>query len=138
MPKAKGLQKSLQVCISKLRKSSSQLQLPSNPLSPKNWLLFASKYPRTPSFAVDCHKSNGHDHAATFADIERSLFENFGSHSSDEGHDSYDNDKDHNPNVFTSHFFSCALVDPIQRPVLLLSLIGGKNPVFGAIPIQHV
>lgn len=110
---AKGLQKSLQVCISKLRKSSSQLQTPSNPLSSKSCLLSACKYPNTPSFAVNRHKSDGHDSAATLADIERFLIENFGSLYAGGTHDGDDmTNKDCNANVLTSesppklkHFF---------------------------------
>lgn len=97
----KGLQKSLQTCISKLRKSSSQLQRPSIPHSSTNWLLSACKYPKTPSFAVDHHKSYGQDTAATLTDIDRFLYENFGSLYAGRGHDVDDN-RDHNANVFTS------------------------------------
>ncbi|XP_058075627.1 transcription repressor OFP14 [Magnolia sinica] len=74
----KGLQKSLQIYISKLKKATPQSQKgPSHPTT--SWLLSACKYPKTPSFAVDRDHSNSRDNAATLTDIDRFLFENFNS-----------------------------------------------------------
>ncbi|XP_008775318.2 transcription repressor OFP14 [Phoenix dactylifera] len=64
------------------------LRLP-NPPSPSNaagsWLLSACKYPKTPSFAIDRDQPDddgsggARDPAATLSDVDRFLYENFGS-----------------------------------------------------------
>ncbi|KAL5975142.1 hypothetical protein ACLOJK_031821 [Asimina triloba] len=77
----KGLQKSIRIYISKLKKPAPQSQ---NGRSHRttSWLLSACKYPKTPSFAADRHRPNAardgdDDKAATLIDIDRFLFENF-------------------------------------------------------------
>ncbi|WOL10870.1 transcription repressor OFP14-like [Canna indica] len=77
----KGLQKSLQIYLSKLKKVPSHLHIPnsSHPNKPvvaaANWrLLSACKYPQTPSFAEGRDRP---DPAATLSDIDRFLHENF-------------------------------------------------------------
>lgn len=72
--------KSLRKYLSKIKKSSPNLPLPSS----KRWVLSGCKHPRTPSFAVD---NNRNEHgggggseeaaAATLADVDRFLLENF-------------------------------------------------------------
>lgn len=80
----KGIHKSLQLYLSKLKKVPT-LHL-ANPPKPSNAatsrLLSACKDPKTPSFAVDRDRptdgsSSAPDPAATLADIDRFLYENF-------------------------------------------------------------
>ncbi|RRT68379.1 hypothetical protein B296_00008707 [Ensete ventricosum] len=80
----KGLQKSIRVCLSKLKKVPSHLHIPNSPhpaaaTAATSWLLSACKYPKTPSFAVDRGpaEDNVHDPAATLSDVDRFLCENF-------------------------------------------------------------
>ncbi|XP_022146091.1 transcription repressor OFP14 [Momordica charantia] len=78
------LQKSLQDYLSKIKKPTPQIQFP-NPntfSSSKSWILSGCKHPKTLSFAVDRKQADGgagnnDDTAATLADIDRFLFENF-------------------------------------------------------------
>ncbi|KAL0562112.1 hypothetical protein IC582_002562 [Cucumis melo] len=79
----KKLQKSLQDYLSKIKKPTPQLQFP-NPQtfsSSKSWILAGCKHPKTLSFAIDRKQvdavGNKEDAAATLADIDRFLFENF-------------------------------------------------------------
>lgn len=79
----KKLQKSLQDYLSKIKKPTPQLQFP-NPQtfsSSKSWILSGCKHPKTLSFAIDRKQvhgvGNNEDAAATLADIDRFLFENF-------------------------------------------------------------
>lgn len=93
----KKLQKTLQDYLSKLKNPHPQIQ------SSKNWILSGCKHPKTPSFALDGrnttrendhhnhhhhaggsnnntntnHNNNNKDDAATLADVDRFLFENF-------------------------------------------------------------
>ncbi|KAG1346267.1 transcription repressor OFP14 [Cocos nucifera] len=91
----KGIHKSLQLYLSKLKKVPT-LHLP-NPPNPSNtatsWLLSACKYPKTPSFAVDRDQPDdasggARDPAATLSDVDRFLYENF--------HSLYNRDNDGN------------------------------------------
>lgn len=79
------LQKSLQDYLAKIKKPTPQLQFP-NPQSfssSKSWIMSGCKHPKTLSFAidrkqvVDAAAGNNDDAAATLADIDRFLFENF-------------------------------------------------------------
>lgn len=101
----KNLQKSLQDYISMLKKPNPRLRISPN-LSSTNWILSGCKHPKTLSFAVDpkpTSKSNGDD-AATLADIDRFLFENFKSlYQKDEAKN------EENPNAFL--FESPRLID---------------------------
>ncbi|KAE8659513.1 Transcription repressor OFP11 [Hibiscus syriacus] len=80
------LQKSLQDYLSKIKSSSPNTQFPSKPVSSsKKWILKGCRHPRTLSFAVNPARNHGHqganddnnDDAATVADVDRFLFENF-------------------------------------------------------------
>ncbi|XP_068649286.1 transcription repressor OFP14-like [Aristolochia californica] len=76
----KGIQKSIQVYFSKLRKPVSPLHnIAHNPhVGSTGRLLSACKHPRTPSFVDDRDQRNaGQDDAATLKDIDQFLFENF-------------------------------------------------------------
>lgn len=95
MGKKKKLQKSLRICLSKIKKVQSQLSMQSSPArrpagaaSATSWILSACKYPKTPSFAVDRDRRpddddrggcGGVDPAATLSDVDRFLYENFNS-----------------------------------------------------------
>ncbi|XP_017605904.2 transcription repressor OFP14-like [Gossypium arboreum] len=82
---SKKLQKSLQDYVSKIKKTSPNIQfLPPNSLSSsKKWI--RCKHTKTLSFAVNLAENHGHqgnsddnnDVAATLADVDRFLFENF-------------------------------------------------------------
>ncbi|KAG9459286.1 hypothetical protein H6P81_003794 [Aristolochia fimbriata] len=95
MPK-KGIQKSIQVYLSKIRKPAvpdhhdpvDHRDIPHAGSAAAGWLLSACKHPRTPSFVgddrEDCRRKEGgrppapHDEAAaTLKDIDKFLFENF-------------------------------------------------------------
>ena len=87
----KKVQRTLQDYLSKVKSPRHpQFQSPFNSLSfssSKNWFLAACKHPRTPSFALNesSHRGGGSsssnnihkDDAATLADIDRFLYENF-------------------------------------------------------------
>ncbi|KAL1298163.1 hypothetical protein AAHE18_18G012500 [Arachis hypogaea] len=89
----KKVQKTLQDYLAKVKSprhsSQNQSQKPFNSFSffsSKNWIIAACKHPRTPSFAFDDshgggrggNNSNNHkDDAATLADVDRFLYENF-------------------------------------------------------------
>ncbi|KAK7271899.1 hypothetical protein RJT34_28166 [Clitoria ternatea] len=85
MPKTKKIQDYL----FKIKSPRPQIKLPFNSLtSPKNWVLSGCKHPRTPSFASYArNEANYHHHnnninhrkndAATLADVDRFLLENF-------------------------------------------------------------
>ncbi|XP_010521526.1 PREDICTED: transcription repressor OFP14 [Tarenaya hassleriana] len=100
------LQRSLQGYLSKIKRETGKIQLPSNSFSSsKNWVLSGCKHPKTLSFSVNRRhrrrKSKSKDgesdrdsgHAATLSDIDRFLEENFKSlcirdddgHGDDEG-----------------------------------------------------
>ncbi|KAI4387026.1 hypothetical protein MLD38_004892 [Melastoma candidum] len=70
----KKLQKSLQDYLPKIKRSPA-------PSPSRNWILSRCKHPKTRSFAIDRKGSDGqdvgNDGAATLADIDRFLFENF-------------------------------------------------------------
>ncbi|XP_057458623.1 transcription repressor OFP14 [Lotus japonicus] len=75
----KKIQKTLQDYLIKIKNPHSQIQSLS---SPKKWALSGCKHPKTPSFAIYGVQSNNHNHnqkddAATLADVDRFLFENF-------------------------------------------------------------
>ena len=79
----KKLQKSLQDYLAKIKKPTPQIQFP-NPQtfsSSKSWILSGCKHPKTLSFAIDQKETDGvgnnDDAAATLADVDRFLFENF-------------------------------------------------------------
>ncbi|XP_027343443.1 transcription repressor OFP14 [Abrus precatorius] len=78
--------KKFQDYLFKIKNPRPQIRLPFNSISsPKNWVLSGCKHPRTPSFALynrnDADHGNNNnrhnDDAATLADIDRFLFENF-------------------------------------------------------------
>jgi len=77
----KKLQKSLQECLTKLKKPTPSIQFPSNSFSSsKNWILSGCKHTKTLSFAMDRNqdkagKNKGGE--ATLSDVDRFLFENF-------------------------------------------------------------
>ncbi|OMO66763.1 hypothetical protein COLO4_30372 [Corchorus olitorius] len=82
---SKKLQKSLQDYLSKIKKPSPHIHLPSSNTisSSKKWVLKGCKHPKTLSFAVN---GDGNDHqgnsdatddSATLSDVDRFLFENF-------------------------------------------------------------
>ncbi|RWW02045.1 hypothetical protein GW17_00034888 [Ensete ventricosum] len=114
-----GLQKSLQIYLSKLKKVPSHLHTPNSPkpaaAAAASWLLSACKYPRTPSFAVDrgLPDRSGQDPSATLSDDDCFLYEKFHSLYSreDAGEDftseSPRYDEDPPPNAFrpTERFF---------------------------------
>ncbi|KAG6508692.1 transcription repressor OFP14-like [Zingiber officinale] len=96
MGKKKKLQKSLRICLSKIKKVPSQLSMqsssagrPAASASATSWILSACKHPKTPSFAVDRDRHpddddrvsgcGGVDPAATLSDVDRFLYENFNS-----------------------------------------------------------
>ncbi|XP_022953852.1 transcription repressor OFP14-like isoform X2 [Cucurbita moschata] len=79
----KKLQKSLQDYLAKIKKPTPQIQFP-NPQtfsSSKSWILSGCKHPKTLSFAIDQKETDGvgnnENAAATLADVDRFLFENF-------------------------------------------------------------
>ncbi|KAK8581228.1 hypothetical protein V6N12_071463 [Hibiscus sabdariffa] len=83
---SKKLQKSLQDYLSKIKSGSPNIQFPSKPAScSKKWIPKRCRHPKTLSFAVDPANNHGHegtgddnnDDAATLADVDRFLFENF-------------------------------------------------------------
>ncbi|KAK8641808.1 hypothetical protein V6N13_011181 [Hibiscus sabdariffa] len=80
---SKKLQKSLQDYLSKIKSTSPNIQFPSKPLSSsRKWILKGCRHPKTLSFAVNPARNHGHqgtnnDDAATLADVDRFLFENF-------------------------------------------------------------
>ncbi|KAK7261834.1 hypothetical protein RIF29_28155 [Crotalaria pallida] len=112
----KKIQKTLQDYLTKIKtRHPPQLQLPFNSISSsKSWILSGCKHPKTPSFALEGRKSGGgsssssndnsrdHDHnhkedvAATLADVDRFLLENFKSLYVKDDHDDDDNDDDNN------------------------------------------
>jgi hypothetical protein len=77
----KKLQKSLQECLTKLKKPTPSIQFPSNSFSSsKKWILSRCRHPKTLSFTMDRNqdkagKNNGGE--ATLSNIDRFLFENF-------------------------------------------------------------
>ncbi|MQL87529.1 hypothetical protein Taro_020093 [Colocasia esculenta] len=90
MGNRKSLQKSLKIYLSRVRKAMQvevlrQHSIPARVTSSR--LLSACKHPRTPSFAAKRHKDTFHDvgtgggagPAATLADVDRFLLENFNS-----------------------------------------------------------
>ncbi|KAJ4952345.1 hypothetical protein NE237_029177 [Protea cynaroides] len=88
MAKNKSFQKSLQIYLSKLKKSTpTQLSLHPNTIkTSSNWILSGCRHPKTSSFSVDRNKPIGgrteddhDDDAATLTDIDRFLYENFNS-----------------------------------------------------------
>ncbi|XP_077252606.1 transcription repressor OFP14-like [Tasmannia lanceolata] len=93
---SKGLQKSLQNYISKLKNNTQPLQNTPNPLKSTSRLLSACKNPKTPSFAVDQNQSNGQDNALTLTDIDRFLIENFNSLYTDDQNRDDDNHMEEN------------------------------------------
>ncbi|XWS16367.1 hypothetical protein CRYUN_Cryun34aG0080900 [Craigia yunnanensis] len=83
---SKKLQKSLQDYLSKIKKSSQNIQFASNSFSSsKKRILKGCKHPKTLSFAVNGDRHHEHqgisddnnDDAATLSDVDRFLFENF-------------------------------------------------------------
>ncbi|XP_039052707.1 transcription repressor OFP14-like [Hibiscus syriacus] len=83
---SKKLQKSLQDYLSKIKSTSPNIQFPSKSVSSsKKWILKGCRHPRTLSFAVTPTRNHVHqgtnddnnDDAATLADVDRFLFENF-------------------------------------------------------------
>ncbi|GMI82067.1 ovate family protein 14 [Hibiscus trionum] len=83
---SKKLQKSLQDYLSKIKTTSPNIQFPSKPVSSsKKWILKRCRHPKTLSFAVNPASDHGNkgtsdgnnDDAATLADVDRFLFENF-------------------------------------------------------------
>ncbi|KAJ1404109.1 Ovate protein family, C-terminal [Sesbania bispinosa] len=73
----KKIQKTLQDYLFKIKKPHPpQIQLPFNSKS-KSWILSGCKHPKTPSFALDDRNNHKVDDAATLADVDRFLFENF-------------------------------------------------------------
>ncbi|GMI91836.1 ovate family protein 14 [Hibiscus trionum] len=79
---SKKLQKSLQDYLTKIKSTSPNIQFPSKSVSSsKKWILKGCRHPKTLSFAVN-HGHQGtngvnNDDAATLADVDRFLFENF-------------------------------------------------------------
>ncbi|KAK8551219.1 hypothetical protein V6N13_119697 [Hibiscus sabdariffa] len=83
---SKKLQKSVQDYLSKIKSTSPNIQFPSKSLSPsRKWIPKGCRHPKTLSFAVYPARNHGHqgtnndnnDDAATLADVDRFLFENF-------------------------------------------------------------
>ncbi|KAJ7962978.1 Transcription repressor like [Quillaja saponaria] len=88
MSKGKRLQKSLHDYLSKIKSPTPNIQIPSAAnsfSSSKSWILSGCKHTKTLSFAIDRtngnlnsrNNNNNKDDAATLADIDRFLFENF-------------------------------------------------------------
>ncbi|WOG99220.1 hypothetical protein DCAR_0518568 [Daucus carota subsp. sativus] len=80
--------KTIQDYISKIKKPTSHLKLPSKSLtSSTSWILRGCKHPKTPSFTIDPEKQKYHfsdtedqdhdDGSATLSDIDKFLIENF-------------------------------------------------------------
>ncbi|KAK8584793.1 hypothetical protein V6N13_138740 [Hibiscus sabdariffa] len=83
---SKKLQKSLQDYLSKIKSTSPNFQFPSKSASSsKKWIPKRCRHPKTLSFALDPANNHRHegtgddsnDEAATLADVDRFLFENF-------------------------------------------------------------
>ncbi|CAL5375773.1 unnamed protein product [Camellia sinensis] len=72
----KPLQKSLQDYLSKIKKPTTP-HIPTHISSSTSWILRGCKHTKTLSISVDPHLNNANNDAATLADIDRFLFENF-------------------------------------------------------------
>ncbi|XBI43526.1 hypothetical protein VPH35_108290 [Triticum aestivum] len=99
------LRKSLQLCISKKLKKIPPIHIPSSTIpttiASSRWLLSTCRFPRTDQAATATNNSGGH--AATLSNVDRFLFDNFGS--------LYIHDRDDDNARFSS---STSIVDETQ------------------------